>query len=231
MNKRGEIYILGAIILATILYSLATTINYIKQESLDDDFEKISKNYELESSKLINNLLSQGDEDIKGSFNSFTALFTSYSKSQNPSYGLIYVLSFEDEDNYKIQIGNYFDKKIYIEYGQSMEEIQGCFTTIQATLTFDGLTLDPEIEQTIESCKLILDYQEGIDFMRIGIENDDEIIWYNLEIIKGKPQIMIISRLEEGQQRRVFIGGEGFVIPKKKLKDVINNNDFIADND
>ena len=53
MNKRGEIYILAAIILATILYSLATTVNYIRQERMDDDFEKISKNYELESSKLI----------------------------------------------------------------------------------------------------------------------------------------------------------------------------------
>jgi len=211
MNKRGEIYILAAIILATILYSLATTVNYIRQESMDDDFEKISKNYELESSKLINNLLLQDSPDINGSFNVFTLLFTSYSKSQNPSYGIIYTLGFrDDEGNSKIQIGNYFDKEIIILAGMDEYPLPGCFEEIPATLTFDGLNLDAGIiQEDIEFCVLNLDYRPLI---KVGIEDDvGETSWYSIEIRENSPQIMIISRLEEGEQRKVFIGGEGFV--------------------
>ena len=214
MGKRGEIYILAAIILAVLLYSLATTVNYLRQESLDDDFEKISKNYELESTKLINNLLLQDDPDINGTFNIFTVLFTSYSKSQNPSYGLVYTLSFKDNDNKnKIQIGNYLDKEILIDInGDEIEDYSrsGCFEEIPATLTFDGLNLGPPIiQENLESCILIIDY---ISSIKLGIQEDTgEIVWYDMKIKKDNPQIVIISHLEEGKQRKIFIGGEGFV--------------------
>jgi len=215
MNKRGEIYILAAIILATMLYSLSTTFNYIKQESMDDDFEKISKNYELESSKLVNNLLSKGYSDINGSFNVFTALFTSYSKSQNPSYGVVYTLGFKDEGgNDKIQVGNYLDKETIIEAGADGYRITGCFEKVPATLTFEGLNLGAGLTQEdIGSCTLMIDY---VPILYIGIEDVEGTTWYTMEIEKGKPQIMIISRLEEGEQRNVFVGGEGFIRPERK---------------
>lgn len=209
MNKRGQVYILAAIILAVILYSLSTTVNYIKQEKLDEDFGKLSKNYELESTKLINNLLLQEVGDINESFNTFTVLFTSYSKSQNPSYGLVYTLSFKDiNENNKIQIGNYLNKKIYID--DETTYLEGCFGEVDATLTFEGLNLGLGItQQDIEDCILTMDF---ISSMKIGIPTDEEeIIWYNLRIIQNKPQIMIVSHLEEGEQRSVFVGGEGFV--------------------
>ena len=59
MNKKGQIYILAALILSIVVFSLSQTINKFQQEELEEDFEKLSDNYELESSKLINSLIIQ----------------------------------------------------------------------------------------------------------------------------------------------------------------------------
>ena len=44
MNKKGQIYILAALILSIVVFSLSQTINRFQQEELEENFEKLSDN-------------------------------------------------------------------------------------------------------------------------------------------------------------------------------------------
>ena len=204
MNKKGQIYILAALILSIIIFTLSQTINKFKQEKLEGDFEKLSNNYEKEASKLINSLINT-EGDILDPFSRFTLLFTSYSKSQNPDFGLIYSLDY----NGRIQIGNFLNKQIIVDNGtmseQDPNQLNGCYDKISAVIRFQGLSCDAGIDlKDVEECTLIIPSTTRI-WIQIGE------FWYPFEIIKDKPQIMIVSRLESQEQRQVFIGGEGFI--------------------
>lgn len=205
MNKRGQVYLLAVLILAVIIYTLYNVENKVEQEKLEDNFEKLAQNYDIESSKIINSLINSNDDLFLG-FSNFTFLFTSYSKSQNPDFGLIYAFNNEN----KIQVGNFLNKAILIDSddieGNGNEQIiDGCLEKTPATITFQGLTLTANLDITeLENCKASLAYTP-----RIWVQIDG--LWYPFEININKPQIMIISKQEAVQQRKVYIGGEGFV--------------------
>ena len=57
MNKRGQVYILAALIISVVIFILALRPNVIIQEKIEDDFEKLSGNYEYESTRFINSLI------------------------------------------------------------------------------------------------------------------------------------------------------------------------------
>lgn len=203
MDKRGQVYILAALILTAVLYGISRQSNLLFQENIEDDFNKLSENYNIESAILINSLLNNNADVVDG-FSNFTVLFTSYSKSQNPSFGLIYAFDFENE----IQIGNFLSKEIIIDSGTgetSLSRLNGCYNDISATVRFHGLSFDPGLSLIdIGECTTKIPSTEKI---WIGIED----LWYPFEIKEGQPQVMIVSKEEVKEQRKVFIGGEGFV--------------------
>ena len=41
MGKRGQIYILAAILLAVVVYGLSTVVNVVQQEEIPGDFEAV----------------------------------------------------------------------------------------------------------------------------------------------------------------------------------------------
>ena len=110
MKKRGQIYILAALILIFVIFILVSQSNVIRELVLENDFERLTKNYEAESSRFVNSLLA-AKENISDKFLEFTIYFTSYSKTQNPDFGLIYLF---DYDN-KLHIGNYLNESIKIQ--------------------------------------------------------------------------------------------------------------------
>jgi hypothetical protein len=203
MNKKAQIYILAAIILSIIVFSLSSVVNKIEQKRLENDFEKLSKNYAMESANLINNLISN-DQDVSSAFLNFTVLFTSYSKAQNPNFELIYAL----DNNTAIQIGNFLSQNIIVNSGTlanpNLHFLDGCYETVSAIIKFDGLSLGTDVDvEDIGECQLNIPAINNIYFYINGS-------WYPFAITPGKPQIMIVSQLEEEEQKQVYVGGEGF---------------------
>tara|TARA_Y100000310_G_scaffold302635_1_gene340223 strand:+ start:59635 stop:60321 length:687 start_codon:yes stop_codon:yes gene_type:complete len=204
MNKKGQIYIVAALILSVIIFDLSQVLNQLEQKKIEDNFEELSDNYALESSKLINSLINS-EKEILDSFSSFTLLFTSYSKAINPSFGLIYSLEYDEN----IQIGNFLNEPITVDNGttsfQDINILNGCFDKISASIKFEGLSFNPGIDLgDVEKCTLVVPFTNKI-WIQIGE------FWYPFEIIKGRAQIMVVSKEEAQEQRKVFIGGEGFV--------------------
>ncbi|MFH1332086.1 MAG: hypothetical protein ABIH63_02260 [archaeon] len=203
MNKKGQIYIIAAILLSVVIFALASVTNIAKQEKFKGDFEKLSSNYETEGSKLINTVVNTG-EDVGARFGNFTYAFTSYSKTQNPQFGLIYVLDYGG----RVYLGNYLKEDIYIDAsGGPPFALEGCFEKVGASVTFGALTatFDTGKEEITKCVKEIP--EPSSKKVYIAIKNS----WYPFKLIEGKPTMMVVSQMEQEEQRKVFVGGEGFV--------------------
>jgi hypothetical protein len=202
MSKKGQIFIIAAILLSLIIYILASVTNIARQEKMRGDFEGLSENYETEASRLINAAVSTG-ADVGPAFGNFTYAFTSYSKTKNPQFGLIYVLNYEG----KVYMGNYLNEEIYVDVGDKTPlTLEGCFEAVDARVVFGPLTgsFNPGNPQ-MEKCTKDIPEPKS-DKLYVAIKNT----WYTFKLVSGKPQLMVVSQMEEAKQRKVFVGGEGF---------------------
>lgn len=111
MNKRGQIYLVAAIIVCMIAFVLVAKSNYIREQVLLQNFKDISSNYLTESPKVVNGVLENQESDlssedkltkIKEELSGFTKDFVdNYAKNQDPNVGLIYI--YNDENGVIIQ--------------------------------------------------------------------------------------------------------------------------------
>ncbi|MEM4245401.1 MAG: hypothetical protein QXR60_04330, partial [Candidatus Nanoarchaeia archaeon] len=185
--------------------------NVAKQEKFKGDFEKLSTNYETEGTRLINTIINT-EGNVSDRFKEFTYAFTAYSKTQNPQFGLIYVLDY----NGTVHIGNYLKDEITVAYFESESNPQfigltGCFDSVQSSVSFGALTNTfttpiTDINLCVKEINEPYSKPNKPKFVHIIIKNS----WYPFELIQNKPQLMMVSRMEQEEQRKVFIGGEGF---------------------
>lgn len=217
MNKKGQVYIIAVIILSLIFYGLSYTPNIAVQQEFKGDFEKLCQNYEVESSKLINSLL-LSKKDIIESFTNFTVMFMSYSKSQNPNFGLITSLSYEGNT----RICNYLKKPIVIDDGTDLHYLDGCFGEIPASMVFQGLVINVPATQIgdIQNCFVDIPFKKKVGIGFLEKKEPLEIVWYPFEIKANRPQLWMVNMQEEASQKRVHIAGEGYVIREEyKVKE------------
>ena len=120
MNKRGQFYIIIALLLSFALFTVTYATNTIEEPVSYSNFNEVSENYVFESSNLINYLLSQGGGDIKGKLQEFTVDFLSYARTRDPSFQMIYFYS-EDENIY---VTNNLDEEVGLEDNQLLGDNQ-----------------------------------------------------------------------------------------------------------
>jgi hypothetical protein len=218
MNKKGQIYIIAAILLSVVIFAIATVTNVAKQEKFKGDFEKLSNNYELEGAKLINTIANtQGDVGSK--FGKFTYDFTAYSKTQNPQFGVIYVLDY----NNTVYVGNYMTGEVYVDSGSpTLTNLQGCFGKVGASVSFGALsaTFDTTPFELDKCVKNMSEPPLKKIYMLIGDA------WYPFQLVSGKAQLMVVSQMEQAEQRKVFIGGEGFIKETEAYCEMLNDQSY-----
>ena len=201
--KKGQIYILSVLIIGFLLFTIITPSNFIHQRVIDDDFEELSKNYQLESSKLINQLLNKegtNEEVISDTFLNFTVLFTSYSKTKNPNFGLIYAFPYNGEEF----VGNYADTDLtFVAGGSSTNHyLPGCFSEVSTSVSLYGISLSvPDIVPAdYAQCIKSISYpsEDTIKFTIEGIE-------YDFQLKPSRSDIIIVSRENLQEDVKVFI--------------------------
>ncbi|MDP2908322.1 MAG: hypothetical protein Q8N77_00795, partial [Nanoarchaeota archaeon] len=211
MGKRGQIYILAAILLAVVVYGLSTVVNVVQQEEIRGDFGALSSNYEMESSKLINSVL-QDEGNVSDAFNNFTFFFTSYSKAKSPNFHIFYALAYKGD----IYFGNFMNEDLYIytscptEFGScpSSSKLPGCLGNVSAQISFEGLTINPEyvlgeFEKFRGSCFWNTEISGVMDYC-VGIGGN----MYKLPVKENVPTIFSLSRLKSGAQVLNSVRGE-----------------------
>ncbi len=227
MNKRGQIYLIVSLLVGLVILALTSQPNTINVTPSDDDFRLISQNYNQESAKFLSSLIENGETDtdeVKNKFTEFSIIFTQYSKSQNPTFGLVYFLNYGN----RLYVGNFLDKSITIN-----PTIPGCYNYIQAVIKYgsQGNIRDnlPLVDINEKQCNQLIPvniFEDNTLEMRIG----EEDFVYEINIIPGQPEVMVISRETQGEDRKVFVEKQ-FIKGKRDKKDRNQGRDNDDDED
>ena len=148
--------------------------------------------------------------DICESFKQFSFLFTSYSKTQSPDFGLIYAFLYGG----KLYVGNYLKSSIMIDCDtcSGMEhpmEVSGCYGEIPASIGFDWLSVNVQgiYDSVISQCSRVLGtFDGGVLPTELSMMIED--VPYTFTLKKDQPQVIMVSWETKGNQRKVFTEGE-----------------------
>ncbi|MFH1637607.1 MAG: hypothetical protein ABIB71_04250 [Candidatus Woesearchaeota archaeon] len=224
MDKRGQIYILVALVLSIVIYSLVQVANSASQENLESDFESIALNFEEESSKMINSMIANGktEEEISEAFTGFSIKFASYARTVNPGYGLLFIF----KNSTGVTVGNYLDLTddgeqakatiVFENWGQTWQDqvsLPGCYSNIPAGVSFDDIEGDFEmLQEILGDCLYSVKRQPAFEYpgiIDINLECDGEC-WYSFYLDENKPyEVFSISWEKHGEQRKVYTSGKG----------------------
>ena len=107
-SKQGQLFIIAAVILILVLFTLTIQYNTIREFVALEDFEQTSENYASEYPKVYNLALYEGkvpEEEVE----KFTKEFVEEIRKRDPEYGLFYV--FHDTAG-NVHILNTLNKKV-----------------------------------------------------------------------------------------------------------------------
>ena len=238
MNKRGQIYLLMAIIFGFVIYTLAVNVNTAKKTDPNKDFILISENYDKEGEKFLNSLIRvQFDENfVKNGFNDFTGKFTSYSKTIDPGFGFIYFYDYSDRENRRLIVGNHLDQGILVWYNEDNKvSVLGCKTLIRAGYSFGelGSATSFDFADIVSSCSdtvTISDTDDDIYDINYIVGN----IKYTSSILEGVPEIVILSEERNERERRVYTNhkfkkGESGINDLRSYCALVGSQPFICD--
>lgn len=215
MNKRGQVYFLAVLILGMVLFGLTRMNSVIDLGFLDDDFERLSENYKRESALFLSRL---EEDKLHGSiqtdqlvekFAEFTSEFSSYSKTENPEFGLIYFYDVGDS----LYVGNFLDQQVavYINTVDNVIAVDGCKSKIRAGASFDGFggTIGigfSDLDRCIHTFTGIpQDYKVNV------VIGEFE---YSVDLIMNVPEMIIVNQEFKDEQRKVVLS-ESFIDGKK----------------
>ncbi len=200
MHKRGQIYLLAALILGLIIFLLVAETNVVKETVIEDDFESLAKNYEVESAKFMNSILERGVTDVPNEFLKFTIVFSSYAKTKNPEFGVIYAFIY----NGRLYIGNYLDTEVRISNAPlGRDSLPGCYQRLEANIVVAGFPVQSHVTTgAFSSCMLDMPVLTS-SRLRFFIEN----VEYEVELEPSRPEIVIVSREEINNERKVYVKG------------------------
>lgn len=120
MEKRGQVYILIALVIGVIVFLVVSRTNIFIQEEPITDIEALSENYVFESNKLINSLLGAKKENITEILSQATTEFVyQYAKTRDPEFGLVYVFTNQEQ----AVVENYLSAKVIIEAQSGQREV------------------------------------------------------------------------------------------------------------
>ncbi len=88
-NKKAQFYLFTAIILCG--FALIVLAGGQKKTFPEKSFSQLDKNYIVEESKVINSGIYTNN--LTDQYDDFAAVFLTYSKTKNPDFGFVYLLS------------------------------------------------------------------------------------------------------------------------------------------
>jgi len=199
MNKRGQIYILAAILVGFTLVTLTSKVNYAILTDVEDNFKELSENYDVESSKFINSLLEDKNENVLSEITGFTQTFEHFAKNQNPDFGLIFLFPYKGS----LYVENFLNRSILVD-GQKVLPCSGQFN-INIPVK-DQFSSDIPVHSQLSDSQSIdcIGVANSISSVRIIVGE----VLYNFEVNENTMELIILSNEEKGSQRKVFLNNK-----------------------
>jgi len=139
MNKKGQVFLIAAIIFIFAVYSVIIKYNTAKEYAALEDYEEITENYQSEFPKVVNKALYKEDETVESALEKFNKKFLSNARQKDPNYGVLY--AYKDARG-NLHIVNTLNKKVInIEF--SDPRIGG--RVKEAKIIGDGITSEGQI--------------------------------------------------------------------------------------
>lgn len=122
-GKRGQMFLVGAIIFVFALYTVVIPYNTVKTYPGLDDYKDLSENYQAEFPRVFNWALYKG-ENVEDSLGDFNTAFTDQARSVDPNFGVFY--TFVDSDGAIHIVNTLNNKAIIITYEDpvSLEQLE-----------------------------------------------------------------------------------------------------------
>ena len=205
MGKEGQLYLLAAMLIGLVLFILVSPSNVVKETVVESRFEETSRNFEVESARFINYAIGH-DEDVAENFLNFTILFTSYSKTKNPDFELMYAFVYDGV----LYMGNYLGQSVDFTFEGSKYAVNGCFADVKTGISIAGLNIGiPGVDiGSFARCQGTAVVGGGPPYVvDIGIVEGGVPVLFTVEVSAGSPEVIILAREERGETRKVFAKG------------------------
>jgi len=206
MNKHGQLYLLAALIIAFILFMLASPTNIVKKTIIESRFESLSKNFDRESTRFLNTII-KDDNDVATTFLNFTIIFTSYSKTRNQDFGLLYGFIHDNT----LYLGNYLPEDASFTFENKQYDLFGCFSNINTTFSIAGLDINIQDINlaTFQSCQAAATVRGSPPYhLGITLNDPEHQLSFTVELPEGHPELVIIAEEQHGETKRVYSKGK-----------------------
>ncbi len=210
MNKRGQFYLVIALILSLTIYGVTYRVNTIEEPKVWEDFNEVSENYITQTAVVINGAL-KNQENVSKNLQNFSASYLGYAQRRNPNLGLLYVYS----DGSNVAVKNYLDETGTIGnetvFGANQELIQ------DVTIRIGGKDFIYKVPVTSENF--------GDDWSTTGLGNTPfnlsiAGIVHPFELSAGNPEFKVIIRSQGGD----VIGNETYGTPGEGWDPILSPN-------
>jgi len=107
-NKKGQIFLIGAIVFVITIYSLVIPYNTVKTYPIPESYTQLNENYQTEFPKLLNFAIYNGT-NITSATDNFTIGFLNEAKKKDPNFGSFYIYK---DTNGNLFISNTLNNKV-----------------------------------------------------------------------------------------------------------------------
>ena len=190
MNKKGQFYLIIALILSLAVYGVTYKVNKIEEPILFEDFNDVSQNYLTESVYVINNAL-KNEEDVTIKLDAFTITYLDYAQQRNPDLTLLYIYG----NGTNVSIQSYLDASGSVQghtiLGANQELVQGI------TIKVGGKEFIYEVPVTSDN------FGEGWNGFTLDNQPFDLSVGgivHPFDLSSGAPEFKVIVRTDSGEQ-------------------------------
>ena len=212
-DKKGQLYILAALIIGVVVFWAISPSNTFIAKPVNPDFQDISRNYDEEMSKLVNDLLEGGvsREELSLRLAEVSEEFVyQYAKKRDPEFGVVFILTNGDV----VDIVNYLDESAEV----NGEKVAGSEETcVVGSINLGIYQLDTGL--TNAECEKLFDEKDSFyeEFVKPtsarlkNIKGGDEIVVeikdakHRFVVIGDSVQLNSIARREEDGQVQVYV--------------------------
>ncbi|PIN78099.1 hypothetical protein COV15_00360 [Candidatus Woesearchaeota archaeon CG10_big_fil_rev_8_21_14_0_10_34_12] len=165
MNKKGQFYILAAVIIIGIILGLGVAVNTAKINSKPEKFYDMSGEFGKEAYKVIDYSIAN-QEDIDNKIENFTETYIPYLKQSEPDTDITFIFG----DYNEVQVVKYSDIKGKIKIVSSVNEDEredaiGIDTSMPISEKETVKPVDKKVKINVAGTDYDFDLNDGENFL------------------------------------------------------------------
>jgi hypothetical protein len=200
MNKRGQFFILAAVILIATLVTLSTTVNYATVNKEPGKFYDLSYEIKQEGGEVINYGVYQNESEIKSIIENYTTDVGSYLGDSDPETEIFFIYG----NRSGLIIENYAKQDTIISTPETSEYSTACGADLKtsASLQIGNQTFTRGVISKSSayygSCKTTLNFASQTKNLQVRIGNQS----YQFSLEENQ-QFLILARKAVGNETYV----------------------------